>query len=104
MAVKRQRHFNRVWAEITGTLRPRFGFPFAADVIFLDRELSWAIVTTRIRQPVSNALLARTFPEQIRKVNRYDPVGPVTVRKRKTLVQARVERVHDYLKTGSSPW
>jgi plasmid stabilization system protein ParE len=41
-AAKRQRHFNRVWAELVHDLGPRFGFPFAADVVFLEEELFWS--------------------------------------------------------------
>ena len=41
-AAKRQRHFNRAWAELIHALAPRFGFPFAADVVFLEEELFWS--------------------------------------------------------------
>ena len=40
-AALRQAHFNRAWAKIIHSLRPKFGFPFAADVVFLDHDLSW---------------------------------------------------------------
>ncbi len=40
-ATKRQAYFNRAWAMIMHKLRPRFGFPFAADVAFLDADLFW---------------------------------------------------------------
>ncbi len=48
-AVKRQKYFNRRWADIVRRLEPKFGFPFAADVVFLDDDLSWA------NEPVRNA-------------------------------------------------
>jgi hypothetical protein len=48
-AAKRQRHFNRVWAELIHELAPRFGFPFAADVVFLEEELFWS------NEPVHNS-------------------------------------------------
>jgi len=41
-AIERQKHFNRQWARIIEELDPRFGFPFAADVAFLERDLFWA--------------------------------------------------------------
>jgi hypothetical protein len=48
-AVRRQQHFNRSWARIVRGLEPRFGLPFAADVVFLDEDLFWA------NEPVHNA-------------------------------------------------
>jgi hypothetical protein len=39
---KRQRYFNRSWATLIAGLGPKFGFPFAADVVFLDDDLFWA--------------------------------------------------------------
>ena len=44
----RQKYFNRNWAKIINGLSPRFGFPFAADVVFLDNDLFWA------NEPVHN--------------------------------------------------
>ncbi len=41
-AIARQKHFNRQWARIVNDLNPRFGFPFAADVAFLEKDLLWA--------------------------------------------------------------
>lgn len=40
-AIMRQKHFNRSWCRLIDGLGPVFGFPFAADVIFLERDLSW---------------------------------------------------------------
>jgi len=48
-AAMRQAYFNRAWARIVHELAPRFGFPFGADVAFLDGELFWA------NEPVHNA-------------------------------------------------
>ena len=39
--VRRQAHFDRIWCEIIAELSPRFGFPFAADVAFLEERLFW---------------------------------------------------------------
>jgi L-ascorbate metabolism protein UlaG (beta-lactamase superfamily) len=48
-AENRQRHFNRQWARIVKLLEPRFAFPFAADVVFLDSDLFWT------NEPVHNS-------------------------------------------------
>jgi hypothetical protein len=48
-AIARQQHFNRRWARVIARLEPRFGFPFAADVVLLQRDLFWA------NEPVRNA-------------------------------------------------
>jgi hypothetical protein len=48
-AAMRQAYFNRSWARIIHDLQPRFGFPFAADVAFLESGLSWS------NEPVHNA-------------------------------------------------
>ena len=39
VAARRQRHFNSSWARIMARLEPRFAFPFAANVVFLDDDL-----------------------------------------------------------------
>lgn len=41
-AAKRQAYFNRRWASIVQRLEPRFAFPFAADVAFLENDLLWS--------------------------------------------------------------
>jgi len=41
-AQKRQLFFNEAWADIIQQLAPRFGFPFAADVVLLENDLFWA--------------------------------------------------------------
>ncbi|MFC5459249.1 MBL fold metallo-hydrolase [Massilia niabensis] len=41
-AAYRQTYFNRQWARLINRLDPRFGFPFAADVVFLEEDLQWA--------------------------------------------------------------
>ncbi|MGE0824702.1 MAG: MBL fold metallo-hydrolase [Candidatus Binatia bacterium] len=48
-AAKRQSHFNHVWANIVHELSPRFAFPFAANVVFLEDDLFWA------NEPVHNS-------------------------------------------------
>lgn len=48
-AANRQRHFNRAWATIVNDLSPRFGFPFAADLVFLEDDLFWS------NEPTHNA-------------------------------------------------
>lgn len=41
-AAHRQTYFNRQWARLIERLDPAFGFPFAADVVFLEEDLQWA--------------------------------------------------------------
>lgn len=48
-AAQRQHHFNSVWARIVQELKPKFAFPFAADVLLLEEDLFWA------NEPVHNA-------------------------------------------------
>ncbi len=48
-AAQRQKFFNREWVSIMNGLHPRFGFPFAADVAFLEDALFWA------NEPVHNS-------------------------------------------------
>lgn len=47
-AAKRQSYFNHIWADIAQEINPRYAFPFAADFVFLEKELFWA------NQPVHN--------------------------------------------------
>lgn len=48
-AVLRQHHFNQSWVRIIQGLQPKFAFPFAADVVLLEKDLFWA------NEPVHNA-------------------------------------------------
>lgn len=48
-AARRQAYFNRQWVRLVRALRPRFAFPFAADVVLLEDDLMWA------NEPVHNA-------------------------------------------------
>ena len=48
-AAHRQTHFNAQWARLIDKFQPRYGFPFAADVVFLEEDLQWA------NEPVHNA-------------------------------------------------
>lgn len=47
-AGRRQQYFNRQWVRLVDGLQPRFGFPFAADVVFLEDDLFW------VNEPVHN--------------------------------------------------
>ena len=40
-ARRRQEYFNREWARVVHALNPRFGLPFAADVVLLEEPLFW---------------------------------------------------------------
>lgn len=57
-AAVRQAHFNRAWAKIIHSLEPRYGFPFAADVVFLEDDLFWC------NEPVHNSQRPTTAFEQ----------------------------------------
>jgi hypothetical protein len=46
-AARRQAHFNRQWGRIVAALSPRYAFPFAADVAFLEDDLLWTNEPTR---------------------------------------------------------
>ena len=48
-AARRQAYFNRQWVRLVAGLAPRFAFPFAADVVFLEEDLIWA------NEPTHNA-------------------------------------------------
>jgi hypothetical protein len=48
-AAQRQAYFNRRWAHIAASLNPRFAFPFAADVVFLEHDLIW------VNEPTHNS-------------------------------------------------
>ena len=41
-AARRQQYFNRQWVSLVHAIQPKFAFPFAADVVFLEKDLSWA--------------------------------------------------------------
>lgn len=61
-AARRQAYFNRRWAQIASRLNPRFAFPFAADVVFLEHDLMW------MNEPTHNserptAAFKETFPK-----------------------------------------
>ena len=48
-AVRREEYFNRQWVRLIARIEPRFGFPFAADVVFLEEDLFW------VNEPTHNA-------------------------------------------------
>lgn len=48
-AVRRQSYFNQAWARVIRHISPKFAFPFAADVVFLDEDLFWC------NEPVHNS-------------------------------------------------
>lgn len=48
-AAMRQAYFNRRWVNIVAGLNPRFAFPFAADVAFLEHDLQW------VNEPTHNS-------------------------------------------------
>ena len=48
-AAQRQAYFNRRWTHIAASVNPRFAFPFAADVVFLEHDLMW------VNEPTHNS-------------------------------------------------
>jgi L-ascorbate metabolism protein UlaG (beta-lactamase superfamily) len=66
-AENRQRYFNRQWARIVGLLEPRFAFPFAADVVFLDPDLFWTNEPVRNSERPTSAFIF-LYPNSATKV------------------------------------
>jgi L-ascorbate metabolism protein UlaG (beta-lactamase superfamily) len=67
--VRRQAYFNKQWARIIHGLSPNHGFPFAADVVFLEDDLQWT------NEPIHNSqrpttAYAQLYPEST--VRLYD--------------------------------
>jgi hypothetical protein len=58
----RQAYFNQQWASIMARLAPKFGFPFAADVVILQDELFWVNEVTHNLERPTGAFRQR-FPE-----------------------------------------
>lgn len=48
-AARRQAYFNRQWVRLVAGLKPRYAFPFAADVVFLEEDLFW------VNEPTHNS-------------------------------------------------
>ena len=48
-AARRQHYFNKQWTKIVESLKPKFGLPFAADVVLLQHDLFWT------NEPVHNS-------------------------------------------------
>jgi hypothetical protein len=61
-AANRQRHFNQAWANVVHDLSPRFAFPFAADVVFLEEDLFWANEPTHNTERPTEAF-RRAYPD-----------------------------------------
>lgn len=61
-AAARQRYFNSQWARIVALLSPRYAFPFAADVVFLETDLQWVNEPTHNTQRPIEAL-RREYPD-----------------------------------------
>lgn len=57
-AARRQQHFNRQWARIMAELNPVHGFPFAADVVFLEDDLFWVNEVTHNAERPTTAFRA----------------------------------------------
>lgn len=85
-AALRQSYFNRQWAQLIEQLAPRFGFPFAADVVFLEEDLQWANEPTHnVERPT--AAFRKLFPES--KVEVFDIAPGFAIEDGKVLVPAQ---------------
>jgi hypothetical protein len=60
-ATKRQRYFNGQWARLIANLQPCYGFPYAADVAFLEHDLIWVNEPTHNTERPTDAFRA-SFP------------------------------------------
>lgn len=71
-AQRRQHYFNGQWASLIASLNPRFAFPFAADVVFLEEDLFW------VNEPTHNSerptdLFRQLYPESPVQVRDIGP-------------------------------
>jgi len=71
-AQRRQHYFNSQWAGLVESLSPKFAFPFAADVVFLEEDLFW------VNEPIHNserptALFRRLYPDSPVQVRDIGP-------------------------------
>jgi L-ascorbate metabolism protein UlaG (beta-lactamase superfamily) len=60
-ARQRQLHFNEQWGSIAAALKPRYAFPFAADVALLEKDLFWVNEAIHNGERPTETLL-RMFP------------------------------------------
>lgn len=65
--IRRQAHFNASWAGIIARLQPKWGFPFAADVVILQDELMWS------NEPLHNS------ERPVDRFRRLHPASPTRV-------------------------
>jgi hypothetical protein len=108
-AARRQHYFNTQWAKLVSMFRPRFAFPFAADVVFLEQDLFWANEPThnterptecfRALYPDSSIQMADIAPgfviergEVVRRVTR----SPVRAEDLRGACAAQIERANRY--------
>lgn len=108
-AANRQRYFNRQWAKLMAELEPAFGFPFAADVVFLEEELFWANEPTHNTErptdafkslnpesPVTTIDIAPGFAIQNGDVLRESFRKPVSEASLRTTLQDKIARANRY--------
>jgi Beta-lactamase superfamily domain len=82
----RQKHFNASWARLMNGLRPRFAFPFAADVVFLEQDLFWANEPTHNTERPTDALRRQYPGAQIEAID----IAPGFIIENHTVVQQRL--------------
>ena len=76
-AARRQAYFNRRWTHIVAGLGPKYAFPFAADVVFLEQDLIW------VNEPTHNSerptdLFKKTNPDSPTSVMDIAPGFQIT--------------------------
>jgi len=67
--VRRQHYFNSSWARIVQQLKPKFAFPFAADVVLLEKNLFWANEPVHNAERPVNLLVDSGSPEQTQAID-----------------------------------
>lgn len=108
-AIERQKHFNRQWADIIAGLEPKFGFPFAADVVFLEQDLFWAnepvhngerplerFSATYPDSPVQTIDIAPGFAIEDGVIVRDVRFSPISAREIETVYADEMQRVNSY--------
>lgn len=134
-ARERQLFFNYAWADIIHRLAPKYGFPFAADVVLLEDDLFWTnepmrnaerppevfrrlhpqaptevwdiapgfmitdgeVQSARVAAPLSSARLKEACRDNIARANRYGSVSHEDVMQVLILMQANIQKCHNYL-------
>jgi hypothetical protein len=113
-AALRQRHFNRQWARIIDELRPRYGFPFAADVVFLEHDLFWVnepthnaerpttVLRDEFSSPVASVDIAPGFTIENGEVTSCVSRSPMSAHDLRTTCAGQIERANRHGRAGET--